>query len=1166
MKPMNPVEQYYRSLGEIHRSRGGVDETSYYPALETLLNEVGKTLKPKARCIINLANAGAGIPDGGIFSQDQLKRQSPSDKGLVQVPERGAIEVKPPRENPREVIASEQGQKYLARYGLVLVTNLREFVLFERGIADTTVEIESYTLAQEEHSFWDLVDYPKQTASKHAVLFPEFLRRVLTRKTRLSEPSDVAWFLASYARQAKTVIEWKELATLAPVRSALEEVLGLKFEGEKGDHFFKSTLVQTLFYGLFASWVMWSKKKSSQAAASRFEWRMAQWDLKIPMIGALFGQVANAQQLNEEDLRDLVEPLDRAADTLNRVDRDAFFARFAEAEAVQYFYEPFLQAFDPELRKSLGVWYTPPEIVRYMVERVDVVLRTELHIEDGLADPRVYVLDPCCGTGAFLVEVLRRIERTLKDKGGDALVAQDLKAAARDRVFGFEIMPAPFVISHLQLGLVLEALGAPLRESSNERVGVYLTNSLTGWEPAKKPKDVLFKELEAERDAAEDVKRNKPILVILGNPPYNAFAGVSPAEEDGLVEPYKEGLVKEWGIRKFNLDELYVRFFRLAERRVAEMTGSGVVCFISSASWVSQQSFVVMRQHLLESFDRFWIENLHGNRKISEYAPDGRTSETIFAIAGFSAGIQQGVATSIWVKHAKRRGAPIVHYRDDIDAARATERRQQLLDSLGEKPFDRKYEVTSPDSTNQYSFRPFSVSDAYQSWPKVVELSATDRITGYKENRGFSLIDDDRTALVVRMRKYFDSSVTWESLDALGTGLTKNAARFDARDARRKVCAAENYDEDRVRRYLLRPFDPKWCYYCPVRPLWNEPRPSLFVHQDASNGFLVTRPAGVAHPEGVPFYFTRQLADFDFLRGHSYHFPIRLAADDVVREAPLFVAESADRPHSRGNLSARAKAYLATLGQSHDSTDDGAQVLWMHVLAIGYSPVYLREHADGIRQDWPRVPLPAKLATLRASAELGGRIAALLETETLVKHVDTGALRSELKVIGVLTRVGGGAIDPDAGDLDVNVGWGHEGKKGVKMPGKGRLVRREYTKDERVAIEEGARKLELTTEQALDLLGAETLDVFLNGATYWRNVPTNVWEYVIGGYQVVKKWLSYREHDLLGRSLTIDEARYVTNMVRRISALALLQPALNGNYLACVADGHAWPAAKAPTP
>jgi predicted helicase len=283
----------------------------------------------------------------------------------------------------------------------------------------------------------------------------------------------------------------------------------------------------------------------------------------------------------------LVEVLDRTGAALNRVEPEAFFTRFEEGQAVQYFYEPFLEAFDPELRKELGVWYTPPEIVQYMVTRVDTVLREELGIADGLADPRVYVLDPCRGTRAYLVAVLQRIATMLREQGGDALLGSDLKRTAMERIFGFELLPAPFVVAHLQLGLLLQTLGAPLSDSANERAGVYLTNALTGWTPPTGPKQrLLLPELEAERDAAEHVKRDVPILVILGNPPYNGFAGLAVDEERDLTNAYRT-TKRAPAPQGQGLNDLYMRFFRMAERRIVERTGEGIVCFISNYSWLA---------------------------------------------------------------------------------------------------------------------------------------------------------------------------------------------------------------------------------------------------------------------------------------------------------------------------------------------------------------------------------------------------------------------------------------------------------------------------------------------------------------------------------------------------------------------------------------------------
>ena len=352
---------------------------------------------------------------------------------------------------------------------------------------------------------------------------------------------------------------------------------------------------------MFSAWVQWSREQSP-GSGGRFDWHAAAYSLHVPMVRNLFEQVATPTRLGPLGL---VEVLDWTGAALNRVDRAAFFSAFDAGRAVQYFYEPFLAAFDPELRKQLGVWYTPPEIVRYMVARVDAVLRSELGVADGLADSRA--------------------ER-LREQGGDALLAQDLKRAAMDRVFGFEIMPAPFVIAHWQVGMLLAAARAPLTPG-HERAAVYLTNALTGWQPPQGPRQrLLLPELEPERDAAERVKRETPILVVMGNPPYNAFAGTSPDEEEGLGEAYKQGLQRDWGIRKFNLDDLYVRFFRIAERRIADMTGRGVVCFISNYSWTEKDLFVVMRQSLMRSFDRIWIEK-HARKSRDHGVRPGRTDE-----------------------------------------------------------------------------------------------------------------------------------------------------------------------------------------------------------------------------------------------------------------------------------------------------------------------------------------------------------------------------------------------------------------------------------------------------------------------------------------------------------------------------------------------------------
>jgi len=301
-----------------------------------------------------------------------------------------------------------------------------------------------------------------------------------------------------------------------------------------------------------------------------------------------------------------------------------------------------------------------------MVERVDSVLRSELDIADGLADSRVFVLDPCCGTGSYVVEVLRRIEKTLTDKGKSALIANAVKKAAMERVFGFEIMPAPYVISHLQVGIALQQSGAPLASDGTERAGIFLTNSLTGWEPPTGPKQhiIAFPQLEDERDAAEELKRAKKILVILGNPPYNGFAGVAVDEERSLTTAYRETkrVAKPQGQ---GLNDFYVRFYRMAERRIAEMTAEGIVCFISNYSWLDGLSFTGMRERYLEAFDSIRVDCLNGDKyKTGKLTPDGKPDPSIFSTERNREGIQVGTAIGLLARRKRHAAASTVLFRN----------------------------------------------------------------------------------------------------------------------------------------------------------------------------------------------------------------------------------------------------------------------------------------------------------------------------------------------------------------------------------------------------------------------------------------------------------------------------------------------------------------------
>jgi predicted helicase len=416
--------------------------------------------------------------------------------------------------------------------------------------------------------------------------------------------------------------------------------------------------------------------------------------------------------------------LERAVGTLNRVDRKLFRARMKfptaddhgpTAAAITYFYEPFLEAFDPVLRDELGVWYTPPDIVRYQVRRVHHILKTELGRRHGLGDPDVVVLDPCCGTGAYLLEVARCIAAELRAEGDSDVIGMELLRAFEERVIGFEILTAPFAIAQLQLYILLAELG--VAPPGNHRLAIFLTNALTGWHDKGDVK-INFPEMKAEFDASQAVKRSAKIIVVLGNPPYDRFAGAAVAEEADLVAHYKgielvvedpkDGsvrldqfgrprkkqrgqslLYKEFGVRKQLLDDLYVRFLRLAEERIGEAADHGVVSFISNSSYLTGRSHPLMRRSLLSNFHKVWIDNLNGDKfKTGKLIPrglpgEGTADQSIFTTDMDPRGIQPGTSIVTWLKRSQPRTAPDrteVLYRDFWGLANL--KRQSLIASL----------------------------------------------------------------------------------------------------------------------------------------------------------------------------------------------------------------------------------------------------------------------------------------------------------------------------------------------------------------------------------------------------------------------------------------------------------------------------------------------------
>ena len=1098
------VEEYLAELRRIRATGGGTGELSYYPPLNNLLNAVGGSLRPRVYCVSQLAQQGAGHPDFGLYAARQVQAGRPKQG---QTPEGGVVEVKSASDDAWLTADGAQVSGYWERYRLVLVTNTRDFVLLGEDSQGQPAKLETFRLAGTAADFEAKLQHPRAFANSVGPALAEYLGRALSHRAALAEPRDLARLLASYARDGLARVEAADDApSLNAVRAALEETLGVRFEGERGAAFFRSTLVQTLFYGVFSAWVLWARQKP--APAGPFDWRTAVWHLRAPVLRALFQQLSDPGRLQPLGL---VGVLDWTAAALDRVDRDAFFAKFNEGEAVPYFYEPFLEAFDPALRKQLGVWYTPAEVVRYMVARVDRALKDDLGIEDGLAAENVYVLDPCCGTGAYLAETLKRIAANLRGRGLGALTGARVKQAATQRVFGFEIMPAPFVVAHLQVGLTMQALDTPLSEDGNERAGVFLTNALTGWEP-RVQKPLPFPELEEERDRAERVKQDTPVLVILGNPPYNGFAGMAVDEERGLSEAYRT--VRE--VRKpegQGLNDLYVRFFRMAERRIAEKTGRGVVCFISNYSWLDGLSFTGMRERYLEAFDAIRIDSLNGDKyKTGKTTPDGRPDPSIFSTPGDPVGIQVGTAIATLVRKAEHAPAETVGFRHLWGQAKLTE-----LTDTGEADPTALYEDVEPMLSLGLPFAEVAVNRGWSEWPSLPELFPIS-FPGVKTSRDTFLVDIDLDRLKGRVANYFNPDISHEEIARQYQSVMNPSARFNPRAIRDTLLKRDQPDErSGFVRYAYRPFDNRWLYWETDTKLLDEKRSGYKQHVFDGNLWLSAVPKLRRDAKESQTISTQHMASLHLNEWSASMFPVWLRDEGLALDG--------GGKQRRPNLSAAAQRYLDQMGL-------GVEDLFHHALAVLQDPAYRDANAEALRMEWPRIPLPGwpngdapgAADELRSSAARGRELAALLDPETPVVGVTAGALRPEMAAIAIPSTADGRNMTGD--DFALTVGWGHFGTGDAVMPGQGRAVERHYTAAEREVLGD-----------AVAVLGDAAVDVYLNDNARWSNVPAAVWNYKLGGYQVLKKWLSYRESGVLGRNLLPEEVQHFTDTARRIGAI-----------------------------
>ena len=350
-------------------------------------------------------------------------------------------------------------------------------------------------------------------------------------------------------------------------------------------------------------------------------------------------------------------------------------------------------------------------------------------------------------------------------------------------------------------------------------------------------------------------------------------------------------------------------------------------------------------------------------------------------------------------------------------------KRQDLLASLDDEgsAFDARYTVLNPSPENLFSLRPGVANGGYTSWASINQLSRAADWSGVLEKRRGTLMDHNEATLRERMRQYCDPAMSFAEIRARGMGPVVAAAAFDPVRARAALIEAGGLTAGRFERISLYPFDDRWCFHTDVQPLWNRSRPELAAQQAADNCFLVTRARARRPEEGFPCFATAALPGDHLLDPNVHPMPFVLyVAGEEGRGLGLESATVA-------NLSPAALAWCTSLGLP--PTPETSRLVWLHVLAISYSPAWLEENGDAIRQGWPRVPLPASAVLLRSSAALGAEILALLDLRAPVPGVTAGTPRAELATIAVPVTSPG-----QARDWRLTAGWGTRTQPGVTMP------------------------------------------------------------------------------------------------------------------------------------
>lgn len=924
---------------------GQAAEHAYRPALKRLLETLDDT-----RAVNDPKQSEFGAPDFVLLSD--------SNPDIV----KGHGEAKDIGSNLDKAEASEQMQRY-AGYSNLFLTDYLEFRFYANGERYQTVilgRVERGSLVLQSvngphlmRELTELMARPPETITSG-----RRLAQIMGAKARLVRDN-----VAKY-------LELDEGGT-----SDIQRIYGLMREMLVKDlsrSDFADMYAQTLVYGLFVA----RHSDKSPETFSRAEAR----DLvpaSNPFLRQFFDHLAGAsfdERLARivDSLCDVFRASDVAAIVHQHVNAAVAVDSGDDKDPIIHFYEDFLQAYDPAERRKRGAYYTPVPVVQYIIRRIDEALRDHFAVDSGLASdemihheydagqvvrknrrfnpgttvktivPRVQVLDPAVGTGTFLNETIKLIYESFR--GQEGLWPTYVRDNLVPRLYGFELMMGPYTIAHLKLGTTLAELGVP---DLKRRLNVMLTNTLEEGVPAQQDLFAfgLAEAVTEESRLASEVKSQRPVMVVLGNPPYSGVSSNETVFANSLVAKYKvePGGASKLNERKHWLNDDYVKFIAFAEEMV-DRNGSGIVGMITNNGYLDGPTFRGMRWRLTQTFDQIDILDLHGNTLKRETAPDGRPDENVFDI-------KPGVAIIVAVKYPTVTGKPCAVRRADLWGTRRSKFDKLNADAVTWRPVSlgRRLNFTLTSS---------SESMEYLDGVSVGELFGvmTNAAASARDALNFAFDRDEVARRMEFIRDHDESAIRAEF------HLRKDSRDWTVPSAKEDVLA--NYAPDKIERMMYRPFDWRYTFYSGnSRGIYSSPQAKALRHiRGGVVGLMVNRKVEEMRPWADVFVTSLKA---------QYH---ALSSKETNSIAPLYLFDAAGDKHS--NLAPDAVARLAA---NLSKRPNPGEVL-SYVYGILHSPTYRSTFDYELKQDFPRVPVPAGDADFARLVKLGQQ---LVEVHTL---------------------------------------------------------------------------------------------------------------------------------------------------------------------------------------